>query len=229
MRAVAGWVLGHDPDTPEQILAEAGADQWAMTLAELRGEAQKTASTVRMVMSRALSFMADPVLAACVLPGPDGFDIEAFLRERGTLYMIADSAHEEAPVAPLFAAMASEIHYAAAQLGQASAGQRLDPPLLMGLDEVTQICPVPLPVWLSDSGGKGIQVCAVAHGEAQLAGRWGEQGKQVVLDTSSVKLFLPGITDTTTLDAASASCAARPRSTNAARTITPGTTWPPRT
>ena len=25
----------------------------------------------------------------------------------------------------------------------------------MGLDEVTQICPVPLPVWLSDSGGKG--------------------------------------------------------------------------
>ena len=29
----------------------------------------------------------------------------------------------------------------------------------MGLDEVTQICPVPLPFWLSDSGGKGIQVC----------------------------------------------------------------------
>ena len=83
MRAVAGWVLGHDPDTPEQILAAAGADQWAMTLAELRGEAQKTASTVRMVMSRALSFMADPVLAACVLPGPGGFDIEAFLRRAG--------------------------------------------------------------------------------------------------------------------------------------------------
>jgi type IV secretory pathway TraG/TraD family ATPase VirD4 len=133
MRAVAGWVLGHDPGTPEQILASAGAGQWAMTLAELRGEAQKTASTVRMVMSRALSFMADPALTASVLPGPDGFDIEAFLRDRGTLYMIADSAHEEAPVAPLFAAMASEIHYAAAQLGQASAGGRLDPPLLMGL------------------------------------------------------------------------------------------------
>src|SRR5450432_1499881 len=177
-----------------------------MTLAELRGEAQKTASTVRMVMSRALSFMADPVLAACVLPGPEGFDIGEFLAERGTLYMIADSAHEEAPVAPLFAAMASEIHYQAAQLGQASRSGRLDPPLLMGLDEVTQICPVPLPVWLSDSGGKGIQVCAVAHGEAQLAGRWGEQGKQVVLDTSSVKVFLPGITDTKTLDAASRLC-----------------------
>jgi hypothetical protein len=48
--------------------------------------------------------------------------------------------------------MATEIHWIAAQIGQASASGRLDPPLLMGLDEVTQICPVPLPFWLSDSG-----------------------------------------------------------------------------
>ena len=66
--------------------------------------------------------------------------------------------------------------------------------------------PVPLPSWLSDSGGKGIQVIAVVHGEAQLADRWGEHGRQVVLDTSSVKVFLPGITDTTTLEAASTLC-----------------------
>ena len=122
--------------------------------------------------------------------------------------MIAESVGEDAPVAPLFAAMATEIHYAAAIIGQASASGRLDPPLLMGLDEVTQICPVPLPSWLSDSGGKGIQVVAVVHGEAQLAGRWGDHGRQVVLDTSSVKVFLPGITDTTTLEAASTLCGA---------------------
>jgi type IV secretion system protein VirD4 len=206
MRLVARWVLGADPDIPEEILRGAGAHQWAMTLAELRSEAQKTASTVRMVMSRALSFMADPALAASVLPDSGGFDIPAFLRARGTLYMIAESQGEDAPVAPLFAAMADEIHYQAALLGQASPGGRLDPPLLMGLDEVTQICPVPLPVWLSDSGGKGIQIVGVAHGEAQLASRWQDHGKQVVLDTSSVKLFLPGITDVTTLEAASTMC-----------------------
>jgi type IV secretion system protein VirD4 len=207
LRAVAAWVAGADPGTAEDILAAAGAHQWALTLSELRSEAQKTAATVRMVMSRALSFMADPALAVSVLPSPGaGFDIGEFLAAAGTVYMIAEAVTEEAPVAPLFAAMASEIHYQAAQTGQASAGGRLDPPLLMGLDEVTQICPVPLPVWLSDSGGKGIQVCAVAHGEAQLAGRWGSHGRQVVLDTSSVKVFLPGITDTTTLKAASDLC-----------------------
>jgi type IV secretory pathway TraG/TraD family ATPase VirD4 len=207
MRAVAAWVSGADPDVPEEILDAARAYQWALTLAELRSEAQKTAATVRMVMSRALSFMADPALAASVLPGPDeAFDISDFLAQTGTVYMVAEAVSGEAPVAPLFAAMASEIHFTAAQLGQASPSGRLDPPLLMRLDEVTQICPVPLPSWLSDSGGKGIQIIAVAHGEAQLAGRWGDHGRQVVMDTCSVKMFLPGITDVTTLEAASKLC-----------------------
>jgi len=70
MRAVAAWASGADPDVPERILAAAGARQWALTLSELRSEAHKTAATVRMVMSRALSFMADPALAASVLPAP---------------------------------------------------------------------------------------------------------------------------------------------------------------
>ena len=80
LRTVAAWVSGADPDVPERILIAAGARQWAVSLAELRSEAHKTTATVRMVMSRALSFMADPALAACVLPGPGaGFDIPAFL------------------------------------------------------------------------------------------------------------------------------------------------------
>ena len=207
MRAVAAWVSGADPHVPEQVLTYYGARQWALTLAELRSEAQKTTATVRMVMSRALAFMADPALAASVLPAyGQGFSIPQFLRQCGTVYMIAEAIGEDAPVAPLFAAMATEIHYVAALMGQASESGRLDPPLLMGLDEVTQICPVPLPQWLSDSGGKGIQVVAVVHGEAQLAGRWEDHGRQVVWDTSSVKVFLPGITDTTTLEAASVLC-----------------------
>ena len=128
LRAVAAWVSGADPELPEQILTAAGASHWALTLSELRSEAHKTAATVRMVMSRALSFMADPALAASVLPGPgEGFGIPAFLAQAGTVYMIAEAISEEAPVAPLFAAMATEIHYVAAQMGQASAARRLEP------------------------------------------------------------------------------------------------------
>ena len=92
LRAVAAWVSGADPDVPERILAAAGAHQWAHVLSELRSEAHKTTATVRMVMSRALAFMADPALAASVLPAPGtGFSIPAFLRDAGTLYMIAEA------------------------------------------------------------------------------------------------------------------------------------------
>jgi type IV secretion system protein VirD4 len=207
LRLVSRWVMGSDPQAPEDILAAEGASQWADQLAELRSEAQKTASTIRMTMSRSLAFMSDPALAVSVLPDHgDGFDIAAWLALRGTLYMIAESEHDDSPVAPLFACLANEIHYIAAQIGQASPGGRLDPPLLMALDEIVQTCPVPLPTWLADSGGKGIQLIPVAHGEAQLRSRWHADGAQVILDTCGVKLWLPGITDVQTLDMASKLC-----------------------
>ncbi len=207
MRLVARWALS-SAEPAEEILDSAGADQWAAELAELRGEAQKTAATIRMVLSRALGFMTDPALASSVLPadGERGVDIGAFLAEAGTLYLIAESQHDDSPVAPLFAAMAGEIHHVAAQIGQASPSQRLDPPLLMALDEIVQTCPIPLPAWLADSGGKGIQLIPVTHGEAQLRTRWGKDGAQVVLDTCGVKIWLPGITDTSTLKIASELC-----------------------
>ena len=69
-----------------------------------------------------------------------------------------------------------------------------------------QTCPVPLPAWLADSGGKGIQLIPVTHGEAQLRSRWQKDGAQVVLDTCGVKVWLPGISDTGTLKMASDLC-----------------------
>jgi len=205
---VAPWVTGMDSTDAETILASSGTAtgwQWASQLAELRGEANKTAQTIRMTMSRALAFLADPALAAAVQPAADhAFNIEAFLYEAGTLYLIAETRGEDSPVAPLFACLANEIHHIAALTGSRMPGGRLDPPLLM--DEVTQICPVPLPSWLADSGGKGIQIITVAHGEAQLRSRWGADGARVILDTSGVKIWLPGISDPYALDTASMLC-----------------------
>jgi type IV secretory pathway TraG/TraD family ATPase VirD4 len=122
------------------------------------------------------------------------------------LYLIAETRGEDAPVAPLFACLATEIHYIAALAGSLLPGGRLDPPLLMALDEVTQICPVPVPSWLADSGGKGIQIITVAHGEAQLRARWGINGARVIMDTSGAKIWLPGISDPETLATASTLC-----------------------
>src|SRR5438034_839376 len=120
MRLVTGWVLSHDTAGAEEVLHRHGSDEWAAQLAQLRGQAAKTAETIRMTMSRALAFMGDPVLAASVLPHEgQGLDIGEFLAANGTLYLVAEAAEGggEAPVAPLFACMAAEIRYTAALAG----------------------------------------------------------------------------------------------------------------
>lgn len=208
-RHIVRWVMGIGATEPEDILASvAGPSQhWAAQLVELRGEANKTAQTIRMTMSRAMAFLTDPLIARSVLPiTGHGLDIHEFLCDSGTLYLIAEAQGEDSPVAPLFACLANEIRYEAALLGSRMPGGRLDPPLLLALDEVTQICPVPVPSWLADSGGKGIQIITVAHGEAQLRSRWGKDGARVILDTSGAKIWLPGVSDPDTLEMASKLC-----------------------
>ena len=207
MRLVSRWILGQRTAEAIDILAKAGHDQWAATLAELLGPAEKTTATVRMVMSSSVAFMTDPKLAESVLPADGaGFDIDEFLLASGTLYMVAKSNGADSPLAPLFSAMACEIQYRATELGSQMPGGRLDPPLLLALDEVTQICPVPLPAWLADSGGQGVQILPVAHGIAQLRNRWKETGARIILDTCTSKVFLPGLSDPDTLSMASRLC-----------------------
>jgi type IV secretion system protein VirD4 len=204
LRAVAGWALGFEITEAQEILRQHGREQWAQELGQLRGEARRTVETIQMTMAAALGFINDPRLLECVLPADGyGLDIPGFLRERGTLYLVGRMQGEDAPLAPLFAALAGEIHYQGVLLASMQPGGRLDPPLLMALDEATQICPCPIPTWLADSGGQGITIATVCHGEAQLAARWGEHGKQTILDTSGVKIFMPGITATSTLETAS--------------------------
>jgi len=207
LRMVARWVFADDTQARE-VLTRHGAHQMAASLLELHNApAEKTASVFRMVMTNALSFMGDPELAQCVLPQVGtGFDIAEFIASRGTLYLIATGDEEQSPLAPLFATLVNEIKYQAVLMAQASPGKRLDPPLGLFLDEVTQIAPVPLHKWLASVGGMGIQIIPVVHGEAQLRERWGDNGAQVIMDTCGAKMFFPGITDTATLDMAAKVC-----------------------
>jgi type IV secretion system protein VirD4 len=201
MTAVSGWALSLEIKKPQEILRRHGRERWALELGQLRGEAKRTIETIQITMTASLGFMNDPHLLQCVLPA-EGFDLDipSFLRERGTLYLVGRMQGEDAPLAPLFAALAGEIHYQGVLLASMQPGGRLDPPLLMALDEATQICPVPVPTWVADSGGQGITIATVCHGEAPLVRRWGESGKQTILDCSQAKIFLSGISAPHTLE-----------------------------
>ena len=202
------WALTDRSEQAEEILHDAGAKTWSEEVRQLRGEALKTAATVRMYLATALQFMADPALAASVSPRPGEppFNLHDFATGRDTLYMIAQGQDEHSPMAGLFAAMANEIHHAAGMVASFNKSGRLPRPMLLALDEVCQLCPVPLPSWLSDSGGKGIQVIAVGHGEAQFRAKFGANSARQIFDCAGLLAILPGITDPETLRSVSASC-----------------------
>jgi type IV secretion system protein VirD4 len=179
---VARWITGNGSTEAEQILngIPSPGPQWAAQLAELRGEANMTMRTIRMTMSRALAFLADPALAASVLSAPgQSLDLQALLRDAGTLYLIGGTRGEDSPVAPLFACLAGELSHIAALAGSRMPGGRLAPPFLMALDEGTGVCPVPFSSWLAGPGGAGIQI-VTADGEAQLPARQGRDGARAL-------------------------------------------------
>lgn len=197
---VAQWInIGHFASALT-TLETAGATQLAAGLIELMGPAERTTHTVRMFMSRAVVFMSDPTLAEAVKPtNGDGLDIDEFVTGKNSLYLIGEGQGTDAPLAPLYVALTSEIQARAVQVGSQMAGGRLDPPCLLALDEATQTVPVPLPHWLADGAGKGIPCIVVAHGVSQLRSRYGDNGARAILDTAGTWLLLGGISDPDTL------------------------------
>ena len=224
LRHVTAWVFGDDSEAKE-ILTQAGSVQMALSLNELHNAlADKTADVFKMVLTRALAFMNVPRLAKSVLPQVGaGFDIRKFIGDKGTLYLIATGDQRESLLAPLFATMINEIKFEGALMAMeqpptllrrllhlAAPKQiklsRLSPPLGFFLDEATQIAPVPIDQWIPAVRGIGIEIFVVVHGVAQLRKRYGKDGAQIILDTSAVKMVMPGVTDDELLNAISTMC-----------------------
>jgi len=207
MDMVHYWALQRTPRDFLASLSGAGgeAERWgALIRDQMTSAASRTTDTIRYMIASNLGFMVDPVLRRAVTPGPGMFGPRDFVRDGGTLYLIAESRDDRpSPVAGLFAALAIEIYHQATLAAAQMPGGRLDPPMLWALDEITQTCPLPLPSLLADAGGRGIQIMPVVHGVAQLRARWGREGARTILDACGTKVFLPGGSDPETLEMAS--------------------------
>ncbi len=200
------WVQLDGHQAALKALAEYGTPEMLAVVRRMLAD-NRTAGSVRDTIELSLAWAAIPGLAEAVTPEPGDmvFDVDAFALGRGTLYMIA-SGDEDSPVTPLFRALASYVHYQAGLTGTRTRAGRLDPPLLMALDEVAVICPVDLPAMLADAAGKGILIMPVVHGVSQLEDRWGKAGGSTIWATCGTKLLLPGISDADTLENVSKLC-----------------------
>jgi type IV secretion system protein VirD4 len=195
MMDVYAWSQNRNDGTAANILQMSGAKDWADLLKQRQTVVQGTGDGIFTTLSNALSWMANPKVAATVLPAPgEHFDAETFLLNRGTLYMLGDNKPGSA-VAPLYVMFADYLRSVAINLGNKNGSGRMDPPCLWALDEIANIIPLPIDKWMPDSGGRGITLVIVIQSKAQLLDVWGEQKGRIIWDDANVRVFLRGIGD----------------------------------
>jgi hypothetical protein len=91
----------------------------------------KTRSSITSTIMPALGWLANPTAcAAATRTAP--LDVAAWLRSRGTIYLLGA---EESQVAPLVAALTGHIAREARRIAARSPSGRLDPPLTLVLDD----------------------------------------------------------------------------------------------
>ncbi|BDZ61101.1 hypothetical protein Lsed01_02503 [Demequina sediminis] len=200
-RSIAFGRRVYVPGDPKgEHTAVAAAPAWGDLLQATTESDPRTRDSIWQGVSLALGALADPRVLDAVSPGEDeDFDPEAFLRESGTLYLLATGAGAGASSA-LVAALLEDLVETARKMAARSPGARLDPPLLMALDEIGNLAPLPsLPVLMAEGGGTGITTMPVLQSMAQARDRWGRDAATAISDASIAKVILGGASSSSDL------------------------------
>lgn len=190
------WTL--DPTAAAEAVAiltgsTGAAAGWAESLEAMIDADPRTRDSIWQGVSLALAALADPRVLDAVTPrSGEHFDPEAFLTESGTLYLLATGAGAGASSA-LVAALVEDLIETARRMAARSAGARLDPPVLLALDEIGNLAPLPsLPTLMAEGGGTGITTMPVLQSLAQARDKWGENAANAIWDAAIVKIILGG-------------------------------------
>ena len=197
------WALSPSSAEEAALILEnhpKAARGWSRILRSMLAQDPKTRDSIWAGVSLAFDCLADPKVLDAVSPEPDDrFNPKRFLRQKGTLYLLATSEGAGAS-GPLVAAFIEDIVGTAREIAYQRRRARLDPPLLMALDEIGNLAPLPsLPQLMSDGGGTGITVLPVIQSMAQARDHWGAEKAEAMWGSAIVKILLGGLSDTKVL------------------------------
>ena len=200
---VLAWTARPADPTPVRILRSetAAADGWAEELAAQAGADPRQRDSVWAGVRRAVDCLADPrVVDACSPADGEGFEPGEFLTGSASLYLLGATG-VQLSVAPLITALLEDLLDTARAGAAALPEGRLDPPLLLMLDEAANVAPIPtLPNLLADGGGVGITTVVVLQSLSQARSRWGEAAADGMLDAATTKVVLGGLAHTDDLN-----------------------------
>ena len=198
MDEVIAWVDTQEEATVLTVLESAGCQEALNAMHANWSRDERQRSSIYTTAETVLEAYADPgVLAASRVPE---IRAEWFLDGGAHTVYLCASAREQRRLRPVFVALLQELLDAAF----AAAGRRgapLDPPVLVVLDEVANVAPLPdLDVLVSTGAGHGVQVLTILQDLAQAYDRWGRERADTIVNNHRAKLIGAGLTDERTLD-----------------------------
>jgi type IV secretory pathway TraG/TraD family ATPase VirD4 len=120
------------------------------------------------------------------------FDPAAFAAGRDTLYLVTEA---RSAASPLIAALTDTVMRAGRRHAEQAAG-RLDPPMVVVLDEAANICRIAdLPELYSHLGSRGMVPVTILQSYQQGVAVWGEPGMAALWGASTKKVIGAGIDD----------------------------------
>jgi type IV secretion system protein VirD4 len=197
IRQVVHWVHRRDLDTPLGALGGRGVELGRDILSGLAATDRRELSGIWSTTAGVLAaYRSGQALAAADDPNLDPAQLAA---TADTVYLCAPARHQ-ALVAPLVVGFLEQVRDGAYAAASVEGGSRPGPPVLLALDEVANIAPLPdLPAIVAEGGSQGLAVLACFQDLSQARTRWGEAA-QGFLSLFGVKVILPGIGDLRTLE-----------------------------
>src|SRR5690606_5446585 len=138
------------------------ATGWGDSLQAMLEADPRTRDSIWQGVSLSLGALADPRVLDAVSPTDgEAFDPARLPQNSGTLYLLATGAGANSSAA-LVSAFVEDLVETARRMAARNPGARLDPPLLLALDEIGNLAPLPsLPSLMAEGGGTGITTMPV--------------------------------------------------------------------
>lgn len=169
--------------------------------ARFTGLEHKTKSSVLITAATVLEAWTHPRVAQAVnvlATDPESLDLDELLTGPHTLYLVSP-ASEQKMLTPIYEAMVNAITQRV-EAAYHERGLALDPPLLLALDEAANIAPLRRLDYLASAGaGQGIIVLSVWQDEGQIEEIYGPRRARTISANHYATIYLPGISDHTTL------------------------------
>lgn len=168
---------------------------WSNSLKDVIDGDAKMAGSKWFGVSNVMVGLSVPTVRAVMDPKHESevFNIDDFILNKGTLYLVGTKTGGGAAGAFLIAMM-DEITERAREIAAKLPGNRLDPPMALILDEIANMAGSwpGLTTLMSDGGGVGICPMPICQDVAQFRDNWGEQAAQTIFGSATIKILLGG-------------------------------------